>query len=418
MEIPPVLGFSDKDKIGTIQSHDDTLVITLRIGEYDVKRLGKSIEIYIDDMMVKSKTVSEHVGDLGNIFEVLRKYKLHLNASKCLFGMGSGKFLGYMIDANLFSECALAFQQLKDYLAQPPMMSSLEPDEVLFAYIAVAPYIISLVLIQVDRGVQRPIYYVSKSLYEAEVRYLPLKKAILVVVHGTRNLPHYFQAHIVVILTQFSLKAILRSADYIGRIVKWGTVLGAFNIKYMPRTSIKSQILTDLVAEFTEPSLEELEVYVDGTANQKGSEVGLVLVSPEKITIEKSFRLDFSATNNEVEYEALLMGMTMVRKMCGKAVEVFSDSRLVVSQVKGEFEAKNERMQGYLSQVRCLQSEFESFNSLHIPRSGNTHADSLATLMTSSAQNLPRVILVKDLYKPTEMKKEIVRVHQVRAGSS
>ena len=75
-----------------------------------------------------------------------------------------------------------------------------------------------------------------------------------------------------------------------------------------------------------------------------------------KITIEKSLRLGFLGTNNEVEYEALLMGMVMVQRMGGKAVEMFSDSRLVVGQVKGEFEAKDERMRGYLSQVKRLQS--------------------------------------------------------------
>ena len=99
-------------------------------------------------------------------------------------------------------------------------MSSLEPDEVLFAYIAMAPYAISLVLIRVDCGVQRPVYYVSKLQHEAEVRYLPLKKAILAVVLGTRKLPHYFQAHTVVVLTQIPLKAILRSVDYTGRVAK------------------------------------------------------------------------------------------------------------------------------------------------------------------------------------------------------
>ena len=99
-------------------------------------------------------------------------------------------------------------------------MFSPEPDEVLFAYIAVASYAVSLVLIQVDIGVQRPVYYASKSLHEAEVRYLPLEKAILVVVLGTCKLPHYFQAHTVVVLTQLPLKTILRSADYTGRIAK------------------------------------------------------------------------------------------------------------------------------------------------------------------------------------------------------
>ena len=261
-------------------------------------------------------------------------------------------------------------------------MSSLESDDVLFAYIAVAPYAVSLVMIQVDNGIQRPVYYVSKSLHESEVRYLPLEKAILAVVLGTRKLPHYFQAHTVVILTQLPLKTILQSADYTGKIAKWGTILGAFDIKYMPRTSVKEQVLADLVAEFTDPEIEELPI--DGASNQKGSGVELLLMSPKKVVIEKSLRLDFSATNNETEYEALLEGIAMIQRMGGKSIKLFSDSRLVVGQVKGEFEAKDERMQGYLSQVKCMQSKFDSFNLLHIPRSGNAHADSLAILATSS----------------------------------
>ena len=80
-------------------------------------------------------------------------------------------------------------------------MTSLMMDEVLFAYIAVAFYAISFVLIQANSGIQRPVYYVSKSLNEAEVRYLPLEKAILAVVHATRKLLHYFQAHTVAVLT-------------------------------------------------------------------------------------------------------------------------------------------------------------------------------------------------------------------------
>ena len=124
-------------------------------------------------------------------------------------------------------------------------------------------------------------------------------------------------------------------------------------------------------------------MYVDGASNQNNSGVGLVLISPEKIIIEKSLRLD--STNNEAKYEALMMGMAMVQRMGRKSVKFFSDSRLVVGQVKGEFKMKDEKMQGYLSQVKCLQSKFESFNLLHIPRSNNAHADSLAMLATSSA---------------------------------
>ena len=152
----------------------------------------------------------------------------------------------------------MAFQELKQYLSHPPIMSSPVVDEVLFAYIAVALYAISFVLIRVDSGIQQPVYYVSKSLNKAEMRYLPLEKALLEVVYAIRKLPHYFQAHTVVVLTQLPLKSILKSADYTGRIAKWGTILGAFDIKYMPRTSIKGQVLVDLVAEFAECP-EEME---------------------------------------------------------------------------------------------------------------------------------------------------------------
>ena len=160
------------------------------------------------------------------------------------------------------------------------------------------------------------------------------------------------------------------------------------------------------MVEFTKPEIEELptkenmdeklvgtisqyclptwEVHIVGASNQKGSGVGLVLMSPEKVVIKKSLRLNFPATNNEAEYETLLEGMAMVQRMGGKFIKLFSDSRLVVGQVRAEFEAKDERMQGYLTQVKSIQSKFDSFELQHVPRSGNTLADSLAMLATSS----------------------------------
>ena len=120
--------------------------------------------------------------------------------------------------------------------------------------------------------------------------------------------------------------------------------------------------------------------------------------------------------NNKAEYEALLEGMSMVQKLGGKSVSMFSNSRLIVGQVNGELEERDERMQEYLDQAKRLRSHFNSFSLLHIPRSGNTHADSLTTLATSSAQCLPQVILVEDLYKPSVMEKEMIHVHNVRVG--
>ena len=160
------------------------------------------------------------------------------------------------------------------------------------------------------------------------------------------------------------------------------------------------------------------KVYVDGAANQRGSGVGLVIVSPEKTIIEKSLRLGFSATNNEAEYESLLQGMAMVQKIGGKIVEMFSDSKLVVGQVKGELEARDARMQEYLNQVKRLQPSFDLFSLSHISRSGNTHADSLATLATSSAGGLPQIILVEHLGRANEVAKSTVRIHEVKVGPS
>ena len=160
------------------------------------------------------------------------------------------------------------------------------------------------------------------------------------------------------------------------------------------------------------------EVYVDGAANQRGSGVELVLVSPEKITIEKSLRLGFSAMNNEAEYDTLLMGMIMVQKMGGKTVKVYSDSKLVVGQVRGDLEARDPRMQEYLCQIRSIQAKFEIFDLSHISKGGNTHADSLATLAMSSAQDLLRVILVEDLCTPTSLHWGMPQIHQIKLGPS
>ena len=110
--------------------------------------------------------------------------------------------------------------------------------------------------------------------------------------------------------------------------------------------------------------------------------------------------------------------MAMVPKMGGKVVEIFSNSRLVVGQVKGEMEARDVRMQEYLNQVKCLRPSFDLFSLSHISKSGNTHADSLATLATSSARKLPRIILVEHLSKASKIAKDTICAHEVRVGPS
>ena len=103
----------------------------------------------------------------------------------------------------------MAFEELKQYLSHPPILSRPENEEVLYAYIAFTNHVVSLVLVRIENKVQRPVYYVSKSIQESETRYLPLEKVVLAIIHATRKVSRYFQAHTVVVLMQLPLQALL-----------------------------------------------------------------------------------------------------------------------------------------------------------------------------------------------------------------
>ena len=122
-----------------------------------------------------------------------------------------------------------------------------------------------------------------------------------------------------------------------------------------------------------------------------------MLITPEKLIIEKSLQLGFSATNDEAEYEALLEGINMVWLLGGEIVELYLDSRLIVGQVNGDFEAQDERMQRYLAKVQSAWAHFKGFILEQIPKGQNSHADSLAMLATSLKSSLLRVVVVEKM---------------------
>ena len=210
-------------------------------------KIGRPVEMYIDDMVVKSKQEVWHIEDLRGVFDVLRQHKLSLNAKKCAFGVEVGKFLGYLITGqgievnpdqievvkclkppsnpkevqlltdmlaalNRFiskfanrcrpfyqllrkwkgfqwdDECEKVFQDLKEYLTQAPMLMASDPGEDLFMYLSIFDHAVSAVLLR-NQGVQQPVYYISKTMVDAETRYLPLEKLVLALVHATRKVP-------------------------------------------------------------------------------------------------------------------------------------------------------------------------------------------------------------------------------------
>ena len=305
-------------------------------------------------------------------------------------------------------ECERAFQELKEYLVRAPLLKTPEPREDLFMYLSVSEHAISAVLLR-DQGVQQPVYYISKTLVDAETRHLPLEKLVLALVHTTRKLPHYFQAHTIYVLTEYPLQSLLKRFDFMRRIAKWGTRLGSFDIRYRPRSSVKGQVLADFDAEFSPREGKETicnievilwRVFMDGASSASEAGAGVMVITSEGIKFEHSFRLGFKASNNEVEYKALLAGLRVVLDL-GAEVEVYSDSRLVVNQIQGRFEAKDPRMMKYLRLVKKTTDRFPSIKMVQVARGQNRHADSLATLASSSIEGIPQLIKVELVAKPS-----------------
>ena len=195
------------------------------------------------------------------------------------------------------------------------------------------------------------------------------------------------------VLTEHPLQFLLRSLDFMGRIAKWGIRLDSFDIRYKPKNAIKGQVLANFVAKFTlaigdahrmcQVLVRPCKVYVDGASNARGSRTRIVLKSLKGIRVEDLLSLGFQTSNNEAKYEALVARLQVAVKVKATEVEIFLDLRLVVSQVKGDFVARDPRMVDYLKLVHSLQTQFRSMKVAQISRGQNSHADSLATLALS-----------------------------------
>ncbi|KAI3757912.1 hypothetical protein L6452_05456 [Arctium lappa] len=312
------------------------------------EHLGDTMEVYIDDMLVKSKHADDHIGHLKQSFDILREYKMKLNPTKCSFGVRAGKFLGYMvtrrgIEANPEQIKAIVelksprnfkeVQRLTGRVAALNRFISRSSDrcEVLQLYLAVSNNSVSAVLIRETDGRQLPIYYVSKTLLDAE--------------------------------TSPELESTMTSDKLI------------------------VATLNDITWTLD----------VDGSANIRGTGLGVVLQSPQGGKMVYSIRCDFKATNNEAEYEALIAGIKIAHELGATRLHVRSDSSLVVNQINGEFAAKDSRMIAYYKKVKEEAKKFSHFVIEQIPRDQNTQADALANLGSALSRttfdNIPIVHL-------------------------
>ncbi|KAL5575739.1 hypothetical protein UlMin_017438 [Ulmus minor] len=374
------------------------------------QQIGKTMEVYVDDMLVKSLKADEHINNLRESFEVLREYKMKLNPAKCAFGVTSGKFLGFMVnhrgieanpakiqallnmesprkvkevqsltgrvaalnrfisratdkcqpffralrkgkDFSWTAECEQSFQELKTYLGRPPLLSKPQEGESLILYLAVSKGAVSSALIREEEGVQWPIYYTSKSLLDAETRYPEVEKLALALMIAARKLRPYFQAHTIIVPTKFPLKQILQKPETSGRLAKWSIELGEFDILFKPRTAIKGQALADFIAEFTyQPTNLELAKEL--------------VPSPSSLW---HLYVDGSSTDN-----------------CSGAGVILG-----------------EKMASYLEKAKELLGQFDTVTITQIPRNENTNADALARLATGLEDSLLKTVPLEILDEPS-----------------
>ena len=183
-----------------------------------------------------------------------------------------------------------------------------------------------------------------------------------------------------------------------GRLALWAIELSEFDIRYRPRTAIKGQVVADFIAEFTHEEDKGAEesplwsIYTDGSSNRLTGKAGIVLLSPEGDAIECMVRLDFPATNNELEYEALIAGLDLAKAEGAARVVIYCDSQVITNQVNGDYECKGERMKKYLDQVKARIDDLEA-KIVQIPRGENERADRLAKAASAEHMVIPGNVL-------------------------
>ena len=267
------------------------------------KQIGTTMEVYIDDILVKSTTAELHIAHLSEAFQILRDYNMKLNPAKCAFGVSVGKFLGFIvnhrgIEANpdkikvmldmpspsgikevqrltgrivalsrfvsrasdkcqpFFQVLKKAFQwdtkseeaftTLKTYLSSPPILVSSIEGELLTLYLAVSDFSTSAILVRDKERVQHPVYYCNRALRGEEERYPRMEKLILALVTAARKLRPYFQAHTIEVPTEFPMKQVLHKPETSRRLMKWAIELSEFDIRYKTKTAIKGVGLSRL----------------------------------------------------------------------------------------------------------------------------------------------------------------------------
>ncbi|XP_076955171.1 uncharacterized protein LOC143629908 [Bidens hawaiensis] len=320
-------------------------------------------------------------------------------------------------------EAETSFQEIKTRLAELPTLTAPKSGEPLLVYLAASERTVSAVLMVERNGVQTPIYYISRTLADAETRYFTLEKLVSSLVQTARRLRRYFQGHPIHVFTNFRLQNVLSKPELSGRLAKWAIELGEHAIEYKPRPTIKGQVLADFIAKIPQEKEEECKkeieppvdqrknevwkLFTDGASNDEGAGAGLRITNLEGQHFTYAIRLEFKSTNNEAEYEALLAGLRIAKKLEAQNLEAHVDSMLVANQIEGAYDAKDNKMASYLAQAKMLMTTFTTCKVKHIRRSENKQADALSKLASVRFEHLAKDVRIEVLKTPSTMNREI-----------
>jgi ribonuclease HI len=273
-------------------------------------------------------------------------------------------------------------------------------------YISYTTHVVSteLVVERAEEGHTYPMqhldYFISEVLGPSKIRYPQVHKLLYIVLLTARKLWHYFDDHKVIVVIGFPIGDILHNKEAVGRTAKWACELGAHDIEFRTRTAIKTQALVDFVSEWTEhqvpESLEVAEIwrmYFDGSLRLQGAGAGTLFIAPRGEQLKYALQLLFPASNNVVEYEALVHGLSIAVSLGIKRLMVYGDSLVVISQVNKDWDCTTNSMNKYCAAVRKLEDKFEGLEFHHVERDRNAAADALSKLGSSRAQVPPRVFV-------------------------
>ncbi|XP_066160365.1 uncharacterized protein [Oryza sativa Japonica Group] len=217
----------------------------------------------------------------------------------------------------------------------------------------------------------------------------------------SRKLRHYFQAHKVTVISSFPLGEVVRNKDVVGRIAKWVVELSQFDVHFVPRTAIKSQVFADFVAVWTIPEdrpaaqtiNETWTMAFNGALNSQGAGAGFILTSPTGDQFKHAIHLNFQATNNTAEYEGLLVEIRAAVVLGVKRLVVKGDSELVANQLHKDYKCSSPELAKYLTEVRKLERKFDGIEVRHVYRKDNVEPDDLARRASRREPLEPRTFL-------------------------